>query len=59
MGESVAETCWADLKRLINEKFVASFWLFTSLILGKMISFWRSMVIRNVDCGLNAQFFNT
>ena len=25
------ETCWADLKRLINEKVVASCWLFTSL----------------------------
>ena len=25
------ETCWADLKRLINEKVVPSCWLFTSL----------------------------
>ena len=25
------ETCWADLKRIINEKVVASCWLFTSL----------------------------
>ena len=24
------ETCWADFKRLINEKVVASCWLFTS-----------------------------
>jgi len=24
------ETCWADLNRLINEKVVASCWLFTS-----------------------------
>ena len=28
------ETYWADLKRLINENFVASCWLFTSLYSG-------------------------
>ena len=28
------ETCWAELKRLINEKAVASCWLFTSLYKG-------------------------
>ena len=26
----VPETCWPDIKRLINEKVVASCWLFTS-----------------------------
>ena len=31
MGKIVAETCLADLKRLINEKVVASCCLFTSL----------------------------
>ena len=30
-GESVAQTCWSGLKRSINEKVVASCWLFTLL----------------------------
>jgi len=30
MGKLPPETCWADLKSLINEKFVAFFWLFIS-----------------------------
>jgi len=30
-GRISPETCWADLTRIMNEKVVASFWLFTWL----------------------------
>ena len=40
------ETCRAELKRLINEKAVASCWLFTSLCLPASQERWRSAELR-------------